>query len=132
MYLVDTSVWIDYLRENNTAAVSAFEQILDQDIAFGITGLIYQEVLQGADSMRDFETLENHLGTQRFFHAQDPVQTYREAAIMYFKCRKKGIKIRSTNDCLIARIAIEYDLSLLHSDQDFTRLAEVVPELKLI
>ncbi|HEC26522.1 MAG TPA: PIN domain-containing protein, partial [Gammaproteobacteria bacterium] len=67
-----------------------------------------------------------------FFHAQDPVQTYREAAMMYFKCRKKGIKIRSTNDCLIARIAIEYDLSLLHSDQDFTRLAEVVPELKLI
>ncbi len=132
MYLVDTSVWIDYLRGNNTAAVSAFEQILEQDIVFGITGLIYQEVLQGADSIQDFEMLEDYLGTQRFFHAHDPIQTYREAAMMYFKCRKKGITIRSTNDCLIARIAIEHDLSLLHSDQDFTHMAEAIPELTLV
>lgn len=132
MYLVDTSVWIDYLHENDTAAVSAFEKILDQDIAFGITGLIYQEVLQGANSIQDFEMLENYLGTQRFFHARDPVQTYREAAMMYFRCRKKSITIRSTNDCLIARIAIEHDLLLLHSDQDFTHMAEAIPELTLV
>ena len=31
----------------------------------------------------------------------------------------------------VARLAIEHDIPLLHDDQDFDRIARVVPELRL-
>lgn len=52
------------------------------------------------------------------------------AAKLYFKCRKKGITIRSTIDLLIAQTAIENDLYLLHDDNDFTLIAKVDQRLK--
>ncbi|MEJ7840540.1 MAG: PIN domain-containing protein [Rubrobacter sp.] len=50
---------------------------------------------------------------------------------MYFYCRHAGIAIRSAIDCLIARVAIEHDLLLLHDDRDFEKLAGVVSDLAL-
>jgi predicted nucleic acid-binding protein len=47
------------------------------------------------------------------------------------RCRRKGMTIRSTIDCLIAQIAIEHDLELLHSDRDFENMVSVIPELKI-
>lgn len=39
--------------------------------------------------------------------------------------------MRSTIDCLVAQIAIENDLLLLHSDRDFDDIASVVTELQI-
>ena len=114
MYLVDTSVWIDYLRENDNQAVRRFQDILAQDIPFGISGIIFQEVLQGAREQTDFDTLSAYLSTQRFYHPLNPIESYQESARLYFRCRKKGIILRSSNDCLIAQIALANDLIRLH------------------
>jgi len=54
-----------------------------------------------------------------------------EAARIYGACRAAGVTIRSSVDCLIARIAIEHDLALLHDDRDFEDIARVVSELRL-
>lgn len=43
------------------------------------------------------------------------------------ECRKQGITIRSTIDCLIAQTAIEHDLLLLHRDNDFSAMSKIVP-----
>jgi len=131
MFLVDTSVWIDYLRKVRNEPVARFEEILEHGYPFGITGVIYQEVLQGADSEKSFARLEEYLSTQEFFEPEDPLATYTEAARIYFRCRRAGITIRSTVDCLIARIAIEHDLLLLHNDRDFEFIASVIPGLRL-
>jgi len=131
MYLVDTSVWLDFFRNRSTQAVTQFEEILDHHLPFGFTSVIYQEVLQGADSPRDFSKLQNYLGTQKFYHPIDPILSYEQAADLYFQCRRQGITIRSTIDCLIAQIAIEHNLRLLHNDRDFTQMATVNKKLKL-
>ncbi|MGH8718041.1 MAG: type II toxin-antitoxin system VapC family toxin [Burkholderiales bacterium] len=131
MYLVDTSVWIDFLRKRDNPPVARFLELTEQSIPFGITGVIYQEVLQGAETERDFERLRDHLSTQRFYHPHDPVTSYLGAAQLYFQCRRQGVTLRSTIDCLIAQIAIEYELKLLHNDSDFERIANVVSDLKL-
>jgi predicted nucleic acid-binding protein len=131
VFLVDTSVWVDYLRGTSTQAVEKFQRILDETRPFGITSLIYQELLQGTDSDASFARLDTYLRTQRFYHSQDPLTTYTEAARIYFRCRRKGITIRSTIDCLVAQIAIENDLLLLHSDRDFDDIAVVVSELQI-
>lgn len=131
MYLVDTSVWIDLLRQRDNTPVRILRFLLQNQLAFGITSTIYQEILQGARHEQDYQRLRDDFATQRFYHPQDPVRSYAQAARLYFECRQHGITIRSTIDCLIAQIAIEHDLILLHNDKDFTRLAQVEPTLEL-
>lgn len=131
MYLVDTSVWIDYFRNKHNSAVQQFINILDKKLAFGITSLIYQELLQGAATSHDVEQLIRYLDTQRFFHPMNNIISYQSAARIYFDCRQRGITIRSTIDCLIAQIAIEHDLILLHNDNDFIRINKIYPALKI-
>ena len=132
MYLVDTSIWIDYLRERDNSHVRSFQRILEQKLPFGITSIIYQEILQGAQSKHDFNKLVDYFSTQKFFHPIDKITSFAEAAKLYFDCRRKGITIRSTLDCLIAQIAIENDLILIHNDKDYINLHKILPKLKLI
>jgi len=131
MFLVDTSVWIDFLRGIRNEPVEKFEHILEHGHPFGICGLIYQEILQGADSEEGFARLQEYLGTQRFYGFEDPLQGHGAAARLYIRCRRSGITIRSTLDCAIAQIAIENGLMLLHRDNDFDRMAGVIPELMI-
>ncbi len=131
MYLVDTSVWIDFLRGTNTLAVQRLFRIIEDQIPFGITGVIYQELLQGAASKFQFEQLETYFSTQRFYHPISPIESYAKAAEIYFACRQAGVTVRSTLDCLIAQVCIEHQLLLLHSDKDFDRIQKVVPALQL-
>lgn len=132
MYLVDTSAWIDYLREVDSEASALVAEVLDREIPFGISAVIYQEILQGARTQQDFDTLVEYFSTQRFFHLSDNMESYHQAALLYFRCRRGGITLRSTIDCLIARLAIEHELILIHHDTDFSAMAKVVPELRLV
>lgn len=132
MYLVDTSAWIGYLRERDTAATRYFTGMLDRGEPFGITGAIYQEVLQGAASEADFGRLAEYLDTQRFYHPRASVLSYREAARLYLRCRRAGVTMRGTLDCLIAQVALEHGLLLVHDDGDFRDMARGVPELQVV
>jgi predicted nucleic acid-binding protein len=127
MILVDTSVLIDFFRGSKNEATSKFKLVLQQGLNFGITSHILQEVLQGAKSEKEYSLLGRYLETQRFFQPKDPIASFAEAARIFFRCRKRGLTIRSTIDCLIAQIALEHDLLLLHSDQDFDLMANVIP-----
>ena len=125
MILVDTSVLIDFFRGGKNIAVDNFREILQGDFPFGITSVIFQEVLQGARDEKEYKILKKYLSTQRFFHPLDPVSSYENAARIYFNCRRKGITIRSTIDCLIAQIVLENNLFILHNDRDFDAIASV-------
>jgi len=127
MILVDTSVLIDFFKGAGSEESGKFEEILKQRIPFGISSHIMQEILQGAASEREFELLRKYLSTQRFYHLKDPIESYINAAKIYMECRKQGITVRSTIDCLIAQIAIEHDLILLHRDNDFMLISRIIP-----
>lgn len=131
MYLVDTSVWIDYMRDVENEVTARFDKIQERGHPFGITALIYQEVLQGAASPAKFDYLVDFMNSQHFYHPEHPIESYKEAARIYFDCRRAGVTIRSAIDCLIARVAIENDLFLLHNDGDFEYIARIETELKL-
>lgn len=131
MYLIDTSVWIDFIRGKPSPAVGQLRAILTTEQTAGICPVIYQEILQGSESEQCFKQFRDYFMELNFYHSKDLTGSYAQAAYLYFSCRRKGITIRSTIDCLIAQTAIEHDLILLHSDKDFLRIAEVVPTLKL-
>ena len=132
MYLIDTSVWIDSLRQADNGPARFFRSLIADHAPYGITGVIYQEVLQGARGPEDFEQLRTYLGSLTFWHPLDPVETYAEAADLYRRCRASGITVRSTLDCLIARLAIEHGLLLVHNDRDYDYIASVEPGLKCV
>jgi len=126
MILTDTSVLIDYFRGVKNKSAEKFRKVLEQDIPFGITSFIFQELLQGAKTEKEYMLLKKYLSGQRFFQPKDPVNSYAQAAKIYFDCRKRGITIRSSIDCLIAQISIEHNLLLLHNDRDFVLMKELI------
>lgn len=130
MYLVDTSVWIDYIHGRDARQVNFLDQILGNPLATGITDLIYMEILQGASDQTIFDQFRRYFCGQQFYRFPDPEISHAAAAQIYFNCRRKGITVRSTVDCLIAQCAIEHELILLHHDNDFRLMATTLPGLR--
>ncbi len=130
MILVDTSVLIDYFKGIENPAVKILDSILENKIPYGINDFIYQELLQGSKTENEFQTQKEYLETLQFYYLQFGKESYEKAAYLNFKCRRSGITIRSTIDLVIAEVAIENNLFLLHNDKDFENMAKVIPELK--
>ena len=130
MVLVDTSVLIDYLRGDKTPSTERVQYVLESRIPFGINSFIYQEVLQGVKSEKEVQKVKEYLDSQRFYALQHPRESFAAAAHISLRCRRSGITIGSTIDCLIAQTAVENNLFLLHNDSDFDRMARVI-ELKI-
>ncbi len=129
MILVDTSVLIDFLKGEDNSPVQKLLEIIDRDIPFGISPIIFMEVLQGAGTEKDFELLREYLRSQAFYDLKGGRESYARAAKMSVDLRKKGMAVGSSIDCLIAQAAIDNDLYLLHNDVDFDRIKKV-PLLK--
>ena len=132
MTLVDTSVWIAYLRGDATAATDALQRWLDRGVPVALTSLIAQEVLRGVRDDAAAATLERYLASQWRLEFDDAWQGAVAAANLYRRCRAAGVTVRSTIDCAIACIALEHEAELLHDDADYLRIAEVEPRLRLV
>ena len=130
MYLVDTSVWLDYLQGRDAPQVDYLRGLLINPLAFGITDLVLMEILQGARDRKAFDTLREYFAGQRCYRFADPAASHVAAALMFYSCRRKGITVRSSVECLIAQCAIEHGLILLHNDRDFKAMASVVKPLR--
>ena len=130
MYLVDTSVWIDYLRGRDVPHVRFLDELLANPLAVGISDLIYLEILQGATDERAFDKLRQYFSGQRFYRFVAAEASHANAAKLYFNARRAGVSIRSNLDCLIAQCAIDHNLILLHNDVDFVRLGATNVQLK--
>ena len=131
MIIVDTSILIGYFKGNEEPPYNKMDYIIDNDIPYGIDNHIYLELLQGARDKSEYTILEEYLNTLPFYELQYGKQSYENAALMNIKCRENGITIRSTIDLIIAEIAIENNLYILHDDSDFTYMAKVIKELKI-
>ena len=131
MILVDTSVLIGYFKKSVGLPYDKMDYIIDNDIPYGICNYVYQEILQGSKNKQEFDLLNEYLTTLPFHDLLYGKQSFENAALMFFNCRKKGITIRSTLDLIIAEIAIENSLYLLHNDMDFTNIAKIYGNLKI-
>jgi hypothetical protein len=119
MIVIDTSAWIEFLRDTDSTVCNAVDDFLGNDIA--ISDVISMEVLAGA---RD----EHHLAQLRGLLARASVlpttpSSYDHAAALYRACRRRGGTVRKLIDCLVAAVVIESDATLLHADADFGTLA---------
>lgn len=132
MYLVDTSAWIEYTRPRPRRIGLLLRDLLEADSAVFVAGIVVQELLQGARDELDCGRLQKWLKPQRRVAPRDGFATFAEAGQLYARCRWRGLTPRSSNDCLIAQLAIEHDLVLVHNDSDFEKIAKVEPRLRLV
>ena len=131
MVLADTSVLIGYLKNREGVPYEKMDYIIDNDIPYGICDYVYLELLQGAGNGREYQLLKEYLGALPFYNLKNERYAFENAALIYSNCRKKGITIRSTIDLIIAEIAIENNVYLLHDDNDFSEIAKVYENLKM-
>lgn len=126
MILVDTSAWVEYLRDTGDPVVERLARLIDEEERLAITEPILMELLAGAvDAVqeRDVGALVDGL-------ALVPVDArldYRSAAQLFAASRRNGHPIRSMVDCLIAAVAIRRGVPLLHRDSDVGFLVEISP-----
>ena len=132
MILVDTSVLINFFKGKTSPKVELFQQVLARQIPFGISCYTYQEILQGTRDEKEWQLLKDYLSTQVIYFLPETLETYEKAAFMFFTLRRNGVTPRSTIDMLIALIAIEHNLTLLHEDRDFDTMAIHLPALQIL
>jgi predicted nucleic acid-binding protein len=89
-----------------------------------LSDVILAETLQGFRDNDAFEAAKVHLLHFPLYSLSSP-EGYVRAAQLFRDCRKRGITIRKTIDCLIAQIALDHGLMLLHQDNDFDKIAAV-------
>jgi len=121
MILVDTTVWIDFFAGRPRPHVATLEQLLWTGEDICISGIVLTEVLQGIRSDSEYTKTRNYFESLVFLpmaHA-----TFLRSSQMYRALRKKGITIRAPVDCMIASVAIEHRVPLLHNDRDFDKIA---------
>jgi len=117
--VIDTSAWIEFLRDTGSPACVRVDQLLGDDIA--TCDPIRMEVLAGARDERHLVDLRRLLARASVIPTQPT--DYEEAAALYRICRRNGETVRKLIDCLIASVTIRAGLSILHADADFEVLA---------
>ena len=117
MILVDSSVWIDYLRGIDTRQTDRLHALLGVE-PLAVGDLILTEVLQGTTSEKDFRSVQRLLGNLDVLQLGGSAVAV-QAARNFRSLRGRGVTVRKTIDCIIATRCIMDDLTLLHSDRDF-------------
>ena len=120
--LVDSSVWIAFLRDTGGPEVDLLEQLIDERRA-ATTDVVLLEVLVGTTDEERAARLRRFLAGAELLRQESPADA-EQAAALYRACRRAGETPRSLNDCLIAAVALRHDVPVLHRDRDFTVLAQ--------
>jgi len=120
--LVDTSAWIEFLRDTASPICIRVDELLASDIA--TCHPVRMEILAGARDEAHLRDLRGLLA-RAVLLPTEPVD-YEEAAAIYRGCRRQGETVRRLIDCLIAATAIRHGVAVLHADRDFDAIAGVV------
>ena len=119
MILIDTSAWVEFLRDTGSPACNRVDELLGAESA--ICDAVRMEVLAGARNERHSRDLRRLLARATVLPTE-PAH-YDEAATLFRTCRRNGETVRKLIDCLIGAIAIDAGLPVLHQDSDFDVLA---------
>ncbi len=117
MVIVDSTVWVDYLKGASTPQTDWLDVELGRQ-RLGLTDLILCEVLQGVRGERRFGEVRRELLKYEIFTTggtELAIATARNYRIL----RNAGYTVRRTVDCLIATFCLTNGHTLLHNDRDF-------------
>lgn len=123
MILIDTSAWVEFLRDTGSPVCKRVDALLARRIA--TCDPVRMELLAGARDDGHLQSLRRLLARAHALPT-GPAE-YEAAAALYRACRRNGETVRKLIDCLIAAVAIRGDVAVLHADSDFETLARHTP-----
>ncbi len=123
MVIVDSSVWIHFLRTPDTPVGRELDRLLDEQ-KVAVVGIVVAEVLQGTRSRTDYENLKSRLEMLPYVEESRAVWT--RVAELAIALRNQGT-LTPLTDLLIASLALEGGHDLFTLDDHFRR----VPDLRL-
>jgi predicted nucleic acid-binding protein len=124
MVIVDTTVWVDYLRGDEDPETLWLDRELQRQ-RLGLTDLILCEVLQGIRNQGTFAQVQTSLFKFQVFQTGGTALAV-AAAQNYRELRQHGYTVRKTVDCLIATFCLQAKHELLHRDRDFDSFEKVL------
>ena len=130
MILVDSCIWIDLLKKKKTKHTLFLESLahkLVEEVC--ISHVIYFEVLRGIPSDLERKKLSKSFEQMAFMNYKN--EGFDDWITFYRQGARNGVNLPRLGDWMIAKTAVDHDLELLTSDQDFTAIAKYAP-LRLV
>jgi predicted nucleic acid-binding protein len=119
--LVDTTVWIHFLRGSSTVIGERLVPLIVSD-RLATSPVIIMEILRGSKSQKEYDKLHEDLCALRCFETSQVI--WDRACNLAYTLRKKGLNVPLT-DTLIAALAIGNNAVLLHDDKHYEMIASV-------
>lgn len=119
--IVDTSVWVDFLRSGRGKSSAVVEDLIRSSQAVAC-GVVLAELLAGVRNREDREQLQEALAGLDYLEMQE--QTWRLAGELAAELRSKGRTV-PMSDLVVAALAIEHGFSVLTLDSHFRRIPGV-------
>lgn len=122
LFLIDSSVWVAYLRRDADTAVLTKMRALLRERAAATVGLVALEVMGGARNEKEYDELREDFLMLHWLTVT--TTTWFAAARDVYDLRRKGITA-PFNDVLIARAALDAGCVVLHRDRHYPLVAKV-------
>jgi len=126
LLLLDTSGWIEYLRDTGSSACAEVARLLRRPDSLATTEPIVMELLAGAPTPRALRELETLTAGGWSCSVSTPLSDYHNAAAIHRAARSAGHTDRRMNYCLIAAVAARTGGTLVHQDADLDIIAESI------
>ena len=123
--LVDSTVWIDFLRNRTTPHTDKLMELIQSRDDLCLCGFIMTEVLQGIREEKQYVKTKQQF--ENLIYLDSDQSTFELGATIYRNLRKEGITIRNSIECLIAATVIQHGVSLLENDRDFMFIDQHYP-----
>jgi len=119
--IIDTSVWVDYLRGARNARTDAADRLLENGQA-AVCGVIEAELEAGLRNRTEREDLMSLLEGCDYLEASRA--DWRRAGVLARQLKDRG-RTLPLSDLVVAALAIDRDCALLTADSHFTRIPGV-------
>ena len=120
--LIDTSVWIEYLRDKDSPIGERVDEILATCEVF-VPKVVLAELVQGSKSEKEVAAIEGFIEA---FHVVDQTEdTWSKAGRLSFSLKRKGATVNLI-DCYIAVMANENNCKILSLDEHFRTIRDVL------
>ena len=118
MVIADTNIWISYLRDPDSETGLALQALIDQNQIL-MAGVVFAEILQGARTQRDYDSLLTALTAFPYEEMNDT--TWALAGRVGFHLNRSGSLIPLT-DLAIAALALQGGHAVFSMDSHFDRV----------
>ncbi|MBI5188233.1 MAG: PIN domain nuclease [Nitrospirae bacterium] len=119
-FLVDTTVWVKYLRGVDASLKNRISALVLEGRVF-TSDIIIMEILRGAKSDKEYNMLYQDFLALPLLEIDHNV--WETAWKTAYKLRKSGFNIPMA-DVIISAVAMYYKCTLMHSDKHFNLLAK--------